>query len=98
LVVSATTDGFITNVEKLEVKMVGRKYSFLNALKYYESKLQDDERFMRSNFIFMEDFKDVDLKDRFENLIGLDSKLVKEFRESITNLRDIINSLRSKLG
>lgn len=97
-VVSATTDGFITNVENLEMKIVGRKYSLLNALKYYESKLQEDERFIRSNFTFKEDFEDIDLKDGFDNLIGLDSKMIKDFLENITNFRDIITSLRTKLN
>jgi hypothetical protein len=77
--------------------MVGRKYSFLNALKYYEKQLQEDERFVRSSFIFKEDFKDIDIKERFDNLIGLDSKMIKEFRENTTFLRDIIISLRNEL-
>jgi hypothetical protein len=80
------------------MKIVGRKYSLLNALKYYESKLQEDERFIRSNFTFKEDFEDIDLKDGFDNLIGLDSKMIKDFLENITNLRDIITSLRTKLN
>lgn len=93
-VVSVTTDGFITNVEKLERKLIGEKFNFINQLKGLERKIIEDVNYLDSNITPKGYFKElkVKLKDEFE-VLDLDSKLIKDFNVASLNLKDEINKL-----
>jgi hypothetical protein len=95
-VVSATTDGFITNIENLERKLIGEKAYFISHLKRLESKIINDNNFLITNTKNLEEEVDKYINDypnteflkedlnKFKslnfNLIGKIQKIISELK------------------
>src|SRR6185312_2565666 len=95
-VVSATTDGFITNIENLESKLIGEKAYFISHLKRLESKIINDNNFLITNTKNLEEEVDKYINDypnteflkedlnKFKslnfNLIGKIQKIISELK------------------
>jgi hypothetical protein len=77
-----TTDGFITDIENLERKIIGGKAYFISQLKNLERKIIDDNNFLiKNSFINVEFLKEEVNKQQNLNLI-----LIEKIQKVITQL------------
>lgn len=95
-VVSATTDGFITNIQNLEYKLIGGKAFFLSRLKYLERKIIDDYNFLTINTSILEEeinkytniYPNTEfIKEYLNKFTNLSSNLIEEIQKTITDLK-----------
>jgi len=71
-----TTDGFITDIENLERKIIGGKAYFINQLKHLERKIINDNNFLEEEINNIE----------FNKLRNLNLILIEKIQKVITLL------------
>jgi hypothetical protein len=91
-VVSATTDGFITDIENLEYKLIGGKAYFISQLKYLERKIIDDYNFLITNTENLEEEVNqypntVFLKEDLNKFKNLNFNLIEKIQKVISELK-----------
>ena len=69
-VISVTTDGFLTDVENLELKLIGEKTYFINRLKALELKIKEDNKFLFNNFDVIKEELSVSEENRIISLLN----------------------------
>lgn len=83
-IVSVTTDGFITDIENLEIKLIGGKAYFISQLKNLERKIIDDNNFLITNTVFLE--KEI---NRYKNYF-INIEFLKEDVNKLQSLNGIL--------
>lgn len=94
-IVSVTTDGFITDIDKLERKLIGGKAYFISRLKFLERKIIDDNNFLITNSVNLEEeinkYKNIFINTEFlrgdvNKLLKLNTILIEKIQKVITQL------------